>query len=253
MTLKAILPSLKSPCLLRALERRPEYKLEGKTTKFFAGRAFGCAGRAFRAPNDGIFSGPIADDDGYGGYHGKYCRILDDTVGDEEEEDGDGEGRRRTKTMRRTKKGMSKARSGSCHPREFPIKRHTNAQKQKVIVLCRVAFCTFQHLVLVLCRLCVARRARHYVTRINGIEAQHYSLGPECAAQYNRQDDTHTIGSASRQPFFFIYDLCIIQSVKREGHSRVLVCHVCCMRGSGVCVCVCKSVHVCGILRGKLR
>ena len=32
MTLKAILPSLKSPCLLRALEPRPEYKLEGKTT-----------------------------------------------------------------------------------------------------------------------------------------------------------------------------------------------------------------------------
>ena len=32
LTLKAILPSLKSPCLLRALERRPEYKLEGKTT-----------------------------------------------------------------------------------------------------------------------------------------------------------------------------------------------------------------------------
>ena len=32
MTLKAILPSLKSPCLLRALERRPEYKLEGKTS-----------------------------------------------------------------------------------------------------------------------------------------------------------------------------------------------------------------------------
>ena len=32
MTLKAILPSLKSPCLLRALQRRPSYKLEGKTS-----------------------------------------------------------------------------------------------------------------------------------------------------------------------------------------------------------------------------
>ena len=40
------------------------------------------------------------------------CRILDDKVGDEGEEDGDGE-ERRTKSMRRTKKGMSKARSGS--------------------------------------------------------------------------------------------------------------------------------------------
>ena len=86
--------------------------------KFFAGRAFGCARSAFRAPNDGIFSGPIADDDGYGGYHGKYCRILDDKVGDEKEEDGDGEGRMRTKTMR-TKKGMRKERSDSCHPREL--------------------------------------------------------------------------------------------------------------------------------------
>ncbi len=83
--------------------------------------------------------------------------------------------------------------------------RHTKAQKQKVIVrLCRVAFCTFQHLVFVLCRLCLARRARHYVTRITCIEALHYSVGPECA-QYNRQDDTHAIGSASRQHFFFIY------------------------------------------------
>ncbi len=37
--------------------------------------------------------------------------------------------------------------------------------------------------------------------------------------------------------------------MKNEGHSRVLACDVCCMRGSGVCVCVCnKSVHVCGIL-----
>ena len=211
------------------------------------GHAFGCARRAFRAPNDGIFSGPIADDDGHGGYHGEYCRILDDKVGDEKEEDGDGEGRRRTKTMRRTKKGMSK----KC---VIPIKRHTKAQKQKLILrLCRVAFCTFQHLVFVLCRLCVARRARHCVTRITGIEGLHYLLGPECAAQYNRQDDTHTIGSASRQHFVFIYDLCIIQSVKSEGRSRVLACDVCCMRGSGVCVCVCKSVHVCGILRGKLR
>jgi len=87
--------------------------------KFFAGRAFGCSCRAFRAPNDGIFSGPIADDDGYGGYHGKYYRMLDDKVGDDEGEDGDGEGRRRTKTMRRTKKGMSKERSGWCHPREL--------------------------------------------------------------------------------------------------------------------------------------
>ena len=32
MTLIAILLSLKSPCLLRALQRRPEYKLEGKTS-----------------------------------------------------------------------------------------------------------------------------------------------------------------------------------------------------------------------------
>jgi hypothetical protein len=32
MTLKAILPSLKSPCLLRAFQRRPSYKLEGKTS-----------------------------------------------------------------------------------------------------------------------------------------------------------------------------------------------------------------------------
>ena len=82
------------------------------------GRVFGCARRAFRAPNDGIFSGPIADDDGCGGYHGEYCRILDDKVGDEGEEDGDGE-ERRTKTMRRTKKRMRKERSGSCHPREL--------------------------------------------------------------------------------------------------------------------------------------
>jgi len=45
--------------------------------------------------------------------------MLDDKVGDEEEEDGDGEGRRRTKTTRRIKKGMSKERSDSCHPREW--------------------------------------------------------------------------------------------------------------------------------------
>ena len=96
-------------------EHRIQARMEDK---FFAGRAFGCARRAFRAPNDGIFSGPIADDDGYGGYHGDYCRILDDKVGDEGEEDGDGE-ERRTKTMRRTKKGMRKERSDSCHPREL--------------------------------------------------------------------------------------------------------------------------------------
>ena len=96
-------------------EHRIQTRMEDK---FFAGRAFGCARRAFRAPNDGIFSGPIADDDGYGGYHGDYCRILDDKVGDEGEEDGDGE-ERRTKTMRRTKKRMRKERSDSCHPREL--------------------------------------------------------------------------------------------------------------------------------------
>ena len=80
------------------------------------------------------------------------------------------------------------------------------AQKHKLIVrLCRVAFCTFQHVVFVLCRLCLVRGARHYVTRITCIETLHYSLGPECAAQYNRQDDTYTTGSARRQHFFFIY------------------------------------------------
>ena len=45
-------------------EHRIQARMEDK---FFAGRAFGCARRAFRAPNDGIFSGPIADDDGYVG------------------------------------------------------------------------------------------------------------------------------------------------------------------------------------------
>ena len=124
------------------------------------------------------------------------------------------------------------------------------AQTQKLIVhLCRVTFCTFQHVVFVLCRLCLVRGARHYVTRITCIETLHYSLGPECAAQYNRQDDNHTMSSARRQHFFFIYDLCILLSVNGEVIQGFWCMMVAACVGTA-CVYVVAKVFMCVVYCG---